>query len=109
MAGVYEAVQEYANEMRARGPRPYLDKYKQASNSHQCLVEVNCQGRGGIHPPAAIRSLKTTCFEFPDRFLNSRRQTAKKLSIPQDVRYRTPGVLKRTFFLIELSKLKRGA
>jgi hypothetical protein len=41
-----QAVREHANKMRARRPRPYLDKYKQAVNSPECPVGVNCQGRG---------------------------------------------------------------
>jgi hypothetical protein len=32
------AVREHDNKMRARGPRPYLDKNKQSANSPECHV-----------------------------------------------------------------------
>ena len=47
------AVQEHADKIRARGPRPYLDKNKQSANSPVCPVCTKCQGRGGVSPPGA--------------------------------------------------------
>jgi hypothetical protein len=40
--GAQEAVRECAKTMRAREPRPYLDKNKQAPNSPECRVGTNC-------------------------------------------------------------------
>jgi hypothetical protein len=57
--------------MRAREPRPYLDKNKQVPNSPEWRVGTNCQGRGGVPPPVTIFSLKTTNFAFSDRLLVS--------------------------------------
>ena len=48
-----------------------FDKNKQAANSPECPVGANCQGRGGVPPPAAICPLKTTNFAFSDRVLAS--------------------------------------
>jgi hypothetical protein len=39
------AAREYADMMRARGPRPYLDKNKQVPNRPECPLGSNCQGR----------------------------------------------------------------
>ena len=39
------------HRLRARGPRPYLDKNKQVPNSPEFLVGFKCQGRGGVSPP----------------------------------------------------------
>jgi hypothetical protein len=69
---IKQAVREHANKMRTRRPRPYLYKYKQAPNSPECPVGANCQGRGGVPPPAAIRSLKIMNFEFSDSLKLSR-------------------------------------
>jgi len=59
-----EAVREYANKMRAREPRPYLDINKMFPNNPECRVYPYCQGRGGVSPPVAIFSLKMTNFAF---------------------------------------------
>jgi hypothetical protein len=40
------AIREHDNKMRARGPRPYLDKNKQSANSPECPVGSKCKGRG---------------------------------------------------------------
>jgi len=42
----FQAVRELDDKMRARKPRPYLDKYKQVANSPECPVGTSCQGRG---------------------------------------------------------------
>jgi len=34
------------NHLRARGPRPYLDKNKQIPNGPAGIVGAKCQGRG---------------------------------------------------------------
>ena len=60
-----EPVRECCNTMRAREPRPYLDKNKMVPNSPECFVYPYCQGRGGVSPPVTTRSLKTINFAFP--------------------------------------------
>jgi hypothetical protein len=52
--------------MRAREPRPYLDKNKQAPDYPECPIVSQCQGRGGVSPPAVSRPVKTKNFPFQD-------------------------------------------
>jgi len=60
--GAQEAVREYANKMRAREPRPYLDINKMVPNSPECLLYPCCQGRGGVSPPPWTRETSAKTF-----------------------------------------------
>ena len=44
------------SDLRAREPRPYLDKNKQVPNIPAGLVGAKCQGRGGVSPPGIFFS-----------------------------------------------------
>jgi hypothetical protein len=52
--------------LRAREPRPYLDKNKQIPNSPECLVGAKCQGRGGVSPPD-ISEILDYIYNFKNR------------------------------------------
>ncbi len=62
-----EPVREYEKKKFGRGNHAPTWTKKLTRNSSESRVRTNSQGRGGVPPPARVRSLETTNFPFSAR------------------------------------------